>query len=382
MHIAINAIPISPGGGLTVMVGVIHGLRAARPNCRITVLCRTREAVERFTQLDTVDDVRMVLADRGELATFAWQQIYLTRYLADVRPDVVLTVNHYLHNCGYPQIVYHLNLRRFSKLYRESRAAEIVKEGLRDWTAKQALRHASANVFESRFLREAAVESTAVQPVNSRVIYIGLPDEVVLRAAALDDIHDGRPQLVSVTSDNPHKDTPTLIGVMQSLRRLRPETPWHLVVSGFTPPERWKPFQDLAAQAGVADAITWRSGTPQEELDQIMRRSLCMVNTSVMESFAMVPVEAMARRCPAVVADCASMPESVGDAGLLAEPHQADSFAEAILRVHDSRELRSELVRRGLRHIDSLKWSTCGQSFAALFEEIGGFAAGRTKRAA
>lgn len=371
MHIAINAIPISPGGGLTVMVGVIQGLRAARPNCRITVLCRTPEAIERFTQLDEVDDVRPVLSNRGELTSFVWQQVRLNRYLADVRPDAILTVNHFLHNCRYPQIVYHLNQCRFSKQCRRAHLSELVKENTRDWTAKQALRHASANAFESSFLRDAAIEFTGIHPINSQIIYIGLPDDVALRARALDDIYDGRPQLVSVTSDNPHKDTPTLVRVVQSLRRLRPDIPWHLVVSGYTPPHRWKPFQEIAEQAGVADAITWRSGTPQDELDEIMRHSLCMVNTSVMESFAMVPVEAMARRCPPVVADCASMPESVGDAGLLAEPHQADSFAEAIIRIYDSSALRNELVHRGLRHIESLKWSACGRSFADLIEELG-----------
>ena len=78
----------------------------------------------------------------------------------------------------------------------------------------------------------------------------------------------------------------------------------------------------------------------------------------------------MARGCPPVVADCSAMPESLGDAGLLASPGDPTSFAEKVIAIHDSPELRNRLVERGHERIKGFTWTACGQQFAELFEQL------------
>ena len=82
-----------------------------------------------------------------------------------------------------------------------------------------------------------------------------------------------------------------------------------------------------------------------------------------MESFQLVGVEGMARGCPCVVADCASMPESVGDAGLLAEPGNAADFAAKIATLLNPLE-RVERVKAGLTWTKQFHRDACGRSFA------------------
>jgi glycosyltransferase involved in cell wall biosynthesis len=55
----------------------------------------------------------------------------------------------------------------------------------------------------------------------------------------------------------------------------------------------------------------------------------------------------MARGIPVVVSNRSSLPEVVGDAGLLVDPHDIQSIANAIGRLTADESLRRELGRRG-----------------------------------
>ena len=84
----------------------------------------------------------------------------------------------------------------------------------------------------------------------------------------------------------------------------------------------------------------------------------------------MVALESMARACPPIVADTASMPESVGNAGLLAAPGDPVAFAESVINLHNNPELRSDLVKRGFEHLKQFRWDNCGQQFADLARQL------------
>ena len=84
----------------------------------------------------------------------------------------------------------------------------------------------------------------------------------------------------------------------------------------------------------------------------------------------MVALEAMARGCPAIVASCTSMPESVGDAGLLAEPENATSFSDCVIKFYDDESFRAEYIARGFDRVSEFSWERCGDQFSVLFESL------------
>ena len=84
----------------------------------------------------------------------------------------------------------------------------------------------------------------------------------------------------------------------------------------------------------------------------------------------MVALEAMGRGCPAVVADCTSMPESVGNAAILVQPGDPVGFAEAVLQLHDEPKDREKLITLGYEHVKSFRWNRCGQQFADVFSNL------------
>jgi glycosyltransferase involved in cell wall biosynthesis len=74
------------------------------------------------------------------------------------------------------------------------------------------------------------------------------------------------------------------------------------------------------------------------ELDGLYRGALAVVQPSYLEGYGLVPLEALARGTPAVVADLPVYDETVGAAALRFAPGDAAGLADALLRVEAERE--------------------------------------------
>ena len=158
--------------------------------------------------------------------------------------------------------------------------------------------------------------------------------------------------------------------MLAELVQRRPEVDWRLVIAGGANAEKWRPYEAYAEELGVRERIEWLGFVNQEELTRHIRKSLCLVTTSLVESFCMVALEAMARGCPSIVADCTSMPESVGDAGLLAEPENPTSFSDCVLKYFDDESFRADYIARGFDRVSQFSWDRCGEEFSDLFKSL------------
>lgn len=369
LRLAINAVPLRPGGGLTVLLGLLRGLQGLKGRVSTSVVCRHKATFEQIEEAGTAGHVELVGDGRGDLAAILWQRFRLGRWAKSQQADALLSFNHHAPSVRVPQVVYHINLRRFAPLDDIGGPLEWVKEKLRDAAARRAIHDAAANVFESRYLKEQALRAFPSDRTDHDVAYIGLPDELIERSHLGTGSAVQRPDLLAITSPFPHKDNPTLIRTLAELVRRQPDVPWRLLVAGGGP-GAWTDEQRLAEELGVASHVEWLGFCDQTRLDSLLRSALCLVAPSRLESFAMVALESMARRCPAIVADTAAMPESVGSAGLLARPGDAASFADAVQRIQSSPELRESLVSAGLEWISPLRWSSCGEDFGRILQRV------------
>lgn len=370
MRITLNAFPLRPGGGLVVLRGLVQSLRQAQPDWHVTVLTSSHETHSSVESLGCADCVKRIPGLTGAFATYRWQNSKLGEMLRENSTDVFVAFNHYLPNMPCPQIIYHLNLRRFNKAYRSRMPVEILKEYLRDRSSRRALTLADANVFESRYLQEAAERCLDQSVQRSNVIYIGLPEELHALSKESCPTRNSSRRLVSITSPQQHKDNPTLIRMLAELSRREPEQHWRMDIAGGVTDSAWAPLKQLAKQEDVDDRIVWHGFCNSDKLTALLRSAQCLVSASQLESFAMVPLEAMARGCPPVVADCTSMPESIGSAGLLASPGNPQAFADAVRRIAYEPNLREQLVENGYQWILRFQWAECGQAFATLIQQL------------
>ncbi len=64
---------------------------------------------------------------------------------------------------------------------------------------------------------------------------------------------------------------------------------------------------------------------------------------------------------PVIVGNRTSLPEVVGDAGLLVDPFDVEAIADALARVIDDASLRAEMRRKGLAQAKKFSWSRTAQ---------------------
>ncbi len=116
-------------------------------------------------------------------------------------------------------------------------------------------------------------------------------------------------------------------------------------------------FERLDA-LGLRDRVKFIGYIDEEELPLWYAAATLFVFPSLYEGFGMPPLEAMACGTPVITSNSASLPEVVGDAGIMVSPTDADALAEAILALLHNPDLRSDLRERGLRRASLFSWHT------------------------
>jgi glycosyltransferase involved in cell wall biosynthesis len=303
----------------------------------------------------------------SSLGAFGWLMTRLAGVLRREKADLVLGVNHHFPTGGIPQIIYHMNVLRFARPHAGLFRSGEIADRIRDWRARRSLALADANVFESQYLAMLARQkATAIR--NERTIYIGLKNGEAERATNAEG--SVTPEILAITSTAPHKDNTVLIDMLAELHRRRPDVPWRLRIAGGNGAASFPELLARAVEAGIDGRIDWLGYLDHDSLAAFGAKSLCLVTASRVESFCMVALEAMSWGCPAIVANATAMPESVEDAGLLAEPGDVDGFTRQVLQLWDNRDLRNDLVARGKFLAAKRTWAQAAREFEGLFQKL------------
>jgi glycosyltransferase involved in cell wall biosynthesis len=109
----------------------------------------------------------------------------------------------------------------------------------------------------------------------------------------------------------------------------------------------------LAEDAGIGDAVVSLGAVSDERLRALYRGAAALVYPSLYEGFGLPLLEAMACGTPVIASRNASIPEVVGDAGVLLDPTDVGQWVEAIM---NDGALRARLTAAGLRRAASFTW--------------------------
>jgi glycosyltransferase involved in cell wall biosynthesis len=94
------------------------------------------------------------------------------------------------------------------------------------------------------------------------------------------------------------------------------------------------------------------------------------VHPSLYEGFGLTVLEAMACGTPVVAADRTSLPEVVGDAGLLVDPLDTAALADGIRAVCQDAALAARLSAKGRAHAATFTWAGCAGRIAAIHRAL------------
>lgn len=231
----------------------------------------------------------------------------------------------------------------------------------------RVLRGSRLVVADSESTRRSIVQSFRLSPEKVRVIYPGY-DPSVFFADGFDPFPDvsSEPYLLYVGNLLPHKNLRRLLDALAILRRRQR---CRLVIRGEGRPAYARALRERVETLGLSDAVTFLGYTSERTLREHYSGAACLVLPSLGEGFGLPVLEAMACGTPVVAANASSLPEVVGDAALLVDPHDAVGLADAIYQVLTDRDLREDLRHRGLRRAGLFTWRRTAGEVSRLLDE-------------
>lgn len=142
---------------------------------------------------------------------------------------------------------------------------------------------------------------------------------------------------------------------------------WPLVIAGA---KGWQYEQifELVRELGLTSRVRFAGHVPGEQLPLWYNAATVLVYPSRYEGFGLPLLEAMACGTAVIGSTASSLPEVVGDAGLLVDPDDTPGLAESMLRLAADSELRQQLERRGLERSASFTWQETARLTAGVYQ--------------
>jgi glycosyltransferase involved in cell wall biosynthesis len=180
------------------------------------------------------------------------------------------------------------------------------------------------------------------------------------------------PYLLFVGSEQPRKN---FIGLLKAFHQLKKESKFKdlkLVKVGKA--GGGAEFREETLKAVVelelASEVIFTEYVAEEDLPAYYSGAECFVLPSYYEGFGFPPLEAMACGCPVIASNRASLPEITGGTAIEFDPDDIEELANSLREVLTNRELRENLINRGLRWASEFSWEKTASETLEVYREV------------
>ncbi len=204
-----------------------------------------------------------------------------------------------------------------------------------------------------------------------KVIYNGI-DGRFKPLKKVDDVKEKydikSPFILYVGTLEPRKNIPTLINAFYELKKNG--ILYKLVIVGG---KGWK-YKDIyehVDKLNLQREVIFTGYVSDDDLPKLYNAADLFIYPSLYEGFGFPPLEAMACGCPVITSNTSSLPEVVGDAGMMVDPYDVDEIANAMKRVLLDENLREEMIKKGLERAKKFRWENCADETIRVYEFVG-----------
>lgn len=356
-HIGISAQLLAPPGtyraaGISgYIAGLLSELPAAAPDYHFTAwVPQAHPAIAGISQQVTG------LAEDRVRRRIVWEQMSLPRQARRLRVDL-------LHGPafavpavgGVPAVVSvpDLSFRLFPAYHPRGRRLYL------DLITRVSLARARATIAISESTKRDVCRFYGVAPERVFVTHLGVDRRFVPLSEAEGEAFRrqtgiGRYIYYQGTLE-PRKNLRVLV---EAFRALQAEgNAQHRLVLGGAPGWGYEMIHELVARHGLEEQVVFLGYVSPEDSPRWYAAADLFVYPSAYEGFGLPPLEAMACGTPVVTANTSSLPEVVGEAGVLVRPGDAMALAEAMAALLSDGARRAELGEAGRRRAMAFTWA-------------------------
>lgn len=259
--------------------------------------------------------------------------------------------------------IIHLRMKQYYGIPQRSYASLMVRH---------ACRNSSAVIAVSQFAKDELIETFGITPEKVRVVHHGVEPRFFepIVSERLQQFREqygiGAPFILYTGSVKPHKNIGALL---EAMRIVTTKNDILLVCAGESlndAPE----LQERIRASGLQHKVLSLGRLDEATLHCAYQSAAAVVLPSFYEGFGFSMLEAMASGVPAIGANAASIPEVMGDAGLLFDPYRPEELAHQIDRVLNDSALRTSLVQNGNDRVAGFRWETCAARTINVYREV------------
>ena len=174
--------------------------------------------------------------------------------------------------------------------------------------------------------------------------------------------------LLHVGTLEPRKNLEFLIDVFFEAIKKKENEGLHLVITG---KKGWY-YEGLFTKVKklrLGGKVIFTGYLEEEDKAALYHGARIFTFPSLYEGFGLPPLEAMASGVPVISSNTSSMPEVVGDAGILISPKDKNGWVEAITRVNSDENLRHEMIKKNENQVAKFSWEKTARKTIEVYNQ-------------
>ncbi len=238
----------------------------------------------------------------------------------------------------------------------------------------RSVRRADLVLADSQHTKQDLVALLGVAPERIMVVLAGVEARFrrVTDEAQLEQVRQryglSQPFILGLGTLEPRKNFAGLISAYAALRA-RQDTPHQLVIGGR---KGWlyQGIFDRVAELGLEEQVRFLGFVADEDLPALYTLADVFAFPSFYEGFGIPILESMACETPVVASNASSLPEVVGEAGLMVSPEDTEALAQALGQALRDAPLRRTLISRGQEQARRFTWERAAQQLLLAYRYV------------
>ena len=215
----------------------------------------------------------------------------------------------------------------------------------------EAIRKADHIICISKATENNLLERFPEKQGETSVIYLGSSFEI--QPPLTEQAIFEKPSFLFVGHRGGYKNFFFLLRAIAKASKTNSRIRLRVVGAPLSTEERWQ-----IHLLGISDRVEAVTYPDEQQLISLYRSSVALVYPSLHEGFGMPPLEAMACQTLAITSNTTSLPEVMGDGGIMLDPTREVDWVECILKTAKGGGDRDLMIERGLERVRKFSWKS------------------------